>query len=853
MGYEEESGTALLATSCIYCGKPLRDPASTERGCGPSCANNWGVFDQSGPVNEAALQSALDGAPKQLAEAVEKKMPDARAALSVAIHVTGIAWEQQHSDWQHYIGSMMELAPALGYPGTARAFEKIFIEGQKYDEDGVAQGKAKPKGILVREEAPGQWSLALPYLSRAVFMDTRRALSSAGTRSGPPDWNHHFRSDRWPYILNALVSTLSGTLGILPTGEAFIVPNEPVAIPDPAPAPDGHVSQDTYQDKQVPAPEVKKGDRVVLKNGEEVIVKWISGGGDRIGVVPGDRPEQRGNYVFLGTTEVATVKAGAAEQQAVEEQTNRRLPASVQNREVPSNFFPYQTEGVLWLEQLGSGIVAFEQGLGKTPTALVAADAPVVVICPASLRVNWARECARWRPDLTVAVVGVGSVSGAKSAKSSSMTKEQESCDVVILSYEGLVKNLGALQARGVNTLIMDEAQALKELVLRNKKIDGVWKQIPSGPKRAVAAWELSQNARRRIPLTGTPMVNGRPYELWPLLHLVDPQEWRNQKSFWKQYCDYHQKYIGGGRSVWDKSGSMNLSELRDKIHGQYLLRKTKQELPLPEKWRQRKEITLEARSAKNYADAAQDFLHWVRSTRGKEASEKASKAEVITRLTALRRLAALGKVPGIVEEVVSFRESTGRPLVLMGHHREVLTSIESALRELGLSVGTVMGDDSPGKRQADIDRFQTGVPATAPADQREYHDVLVCSISAAGVGLTLTRAQDMYMIERVWRPFDSIQAEDRIHRIGQENKVTIVYFDAPGTIDEMLAEVMDRKMETAGFVIDRAALESVSEESVAMEVFDSMMESVPAKKRGGYKRNQSADEDLPNWADPQT
>jgi SWI/SNF-related matrix-associated actin-dependent regulator 1 of chromatin subfamily A len=864
MSYEREAGTQMLAVNCVYCHRPLRDPDSLERGCGPWCAKKWGVFKSTAEPDAEAVQRALDTMPEHMASVVRPKLDDPRKALSSAIHAAGAAWEQQSTDAYWYIGSAMELARALGYDGAAEGLRAVFIEGRKFDENGKEIGKARPLGVVISDRGD-RWEIELPYLSsKSVWHSTINALKSAGVVQEHSNWRLYFAPDRWLHVLNAIVPTLGGALGVMPSGEPFLVPKQPLPVPEDAAAPRGPAEDvatvDQEAEKAAREPLViDKGSVVTLRDGREMVVSWISNDKTRLGLVTPALAQwsldkygyiwtKRCEPIWVGTTEVATSRATAQEEKAVEVETRAPLPPTV-NREVPERMFPYQRESVMWLDQRGSGILALDMGLGKTACSLVAADTPIVVVCPASLRANWAREVSMWRPDLTTAVAGIRMAEDKiLSGKSATFSASQLQADVCILGYEGLAKNLDALQRRGVGTLIVDEAHYTKELVIKWKKdARGDWQSAPGGSARAVNVYKLALNARRRFFLTGTPMVNGRPYELWPLLHMVDSKKWNNQKSFWKYYCDYQLKSIRG-KSFPDYTGATNLSELREEIHGQYLLRKTKDELDLPEKWRQSKSVSLSADMAREYTAAAAEFLDWVRQRRGVEAARRASKSEVIVRLTALRRLAALGKVEALTQEILEHHGSTNRPLIVMAHHKEVIAALQMTLSESGLKVGTITGDDSPETKERNKTQFQDGLPLSAPPEQREYLDVLLCSITAAGVGLTLTRAQEMMMVERVWRPFDMIQAEDRIHRIGQRNRCTITYYDAPGTIDDRLRDVMAAKMAVA----ERLLATGDAADAQSLDFTDDLIDSIVGDLEDYQRNGRGSGRELPSWADPE-
>ncbi len=805
------------------------------------------MFTDTGAPDAAAYQAALDTAPPLMRESVESRggIADRRAALSAAIHAAGAAWERHQSDATHYIGSAMELATALGYAGTARALQRVFIEGWKFDEHGNPIEQGKPRGIVVKQAPPTRadepgWELMLPWLSKTVWRPTKAALKSAGviTFSDSDGWHDVFpENDRqWLLVLNAMVDTLGGTLGVLPNGETFTVPHEPV----PVPAPEGGASGAPDQvDIPLPpkSPEVNEGDRVELHDGRLMIVArtGVSSKGPWVGLMTEKAAKQSmnkfgylhfskymkaGEGCFVGAADVKAKAPTAAEQRAVEEESGERISAAVAARDLPEGLLAWQREGALWLGQKRSGVLAMEQGTGKTMTALAALVAPALIVVPASLRENWKRETMKWRPDLVV----------AKIEKAAEATPEALRATCVIIGYDGLSDDdvLYALSERRFKTLIVDEAHALKELLVYTGK-DGASYPAQS-PKRAASVYRLSQTIPHRFFLTGTPMVNGRPYELWPLLHLSAPSDWPDQNEYWYRYCDPQEVHIPGGDTRLNYNGRDNLPELRERIMGHYLWRCTKEVLGLPDKQREYISVGMSEDVGQEYRAAAREFLAWVRRHGGPEAAMRAARAEVIARLTALRRLAGIGKVPVTIERAERHLRDTGRPLIIMGHHEEALDSIEAALSTLGFRVGMITGKVTGKARQRAVDEFQSGLPANKPPEKRKYLDVLVCSITAAGVGLTLTRAQDMIIFERVWRPFDLVQAEDRIHRYGQENKVVITYLDAAGSIDDKLAALLAEKAETAGQVLDGTNLdEDAAQDRVVRDMFSQLTEGMQA------------------------
>lgn len=869
--YESEAGTVLLATNCLICGRPLRDPESLERGVGPYCAKKHGIFTSTGPLDETALGDALDTAPPDMAASVRQKLPDGRAALSMAIHAAGRAWETRDSAAAHYIGAAMEIATALGYRNTADTLRNIFIGGTEYDEEGNVKRRGKPRGIVVEDpgSGSGEWEIRLPFIEGPTWRSTKAAMKAAGVRTFKArdgSWHDVFKPGEreWLLVLNSLVDTLAGTLGVLPSGETFIVPRSPVSVPAPEGPAAGAPNREDLPPPP-PPPEVAQGDRIELHDGRVMVAArvGVNSKGPWVGLMTEkDAATSLARYGYLkfkqysagfcGLAEVKQKLSSASEQRAVEEETGTQLGAEVKRREIPADLQPWQKEGVLWLDEKQSGTLAFEQGVGKTPTALAALDAPALIIVPASLRENWRREANRWRPDLVV----------SKIEKASDATPEALAGTCVIVGYEALSSDtvFTGVMARKFRTMVVDEAQKLKELRVKHGQ-HGFF-ATRNSPKVAQNVYRLAQVIPRKIFLTGTPMVNGRPYELWPLLHMSDPAAWDDQEAFWWQYCDPREVRVPArtivdddGREVHLPSGTTlnvnghsNLAELRDRVNGHYLFRRTKAVLSLPEKRREYRSVGLSPEAGRQYRAAAEDFLAWVTRQGGPKAALRAARAEVISRLSALRRITAIGKAPTVIEAAHAFLGDTGRPLIIMGHHEEALTAIETALDHLGYRVGSITGQVTGRRREKMIDEFQTGLPANKPIERRKFLDVLVCSITAAGVGLTLTRAQDMFMAERVWRPFDLVQAEDRIHRYGQKNECVITYFDAAGTIDDKLSSLLAEKEKTAAEVIDGVDLdEEDAQEQILSDMFAGLTEHMVANSGEAVSATPLFD-----WIDPE-
>ena len=193
------------------------------------------------------------------------------------------------------------------------------------------------------------------------------------------------------------------------------------------------------------------------------------------------------------------------------------------------------------------------------------------------------------------------------------------------------------------------------------------------------------------------------------------------------------------------------------------------------------------------YRLAERDVVAWLRSLpldlRELDARVAATlRAKRLAQLTALKRLAAKGKLAAAAAWIEDFRAS-GEPLVVFAHHTEVQEELLARFPE----AGHLLGRDSPAAREETVRRFQDGTGS----------GLLVCSTLAAGHGITLTRASNVAFLELEWTPAQHDQAEDRCHRIGQRDAVTAWYLLAAGTIDEQIAELLHSKRRIVEAVTD--------------------------------------------------
>jgi SWI/SNF-related matrix-associated actin-dependent regulator of chromatin subfamily A-like protein 1 len=434
------------------------------------------------------------------------------------------------------------------------------------------------------------------------------------------------------------------------------------------------------------------------------------------------------------------------------------------------DYFGYQRAGIASAVVRPSLLIADEMGLGKTIQAIGAMNvlkpAKVLVICPASLKINWANEIKTWLviPENVYILT-------------SKHTQSMGSADgIFIANYDILVK-LSWLSSVKWDMVVADECHMAK-----NKKA-----------QRSKAFYDLCKKAERRIFLTGTPILN-RPVELHPIIEALG-----FPMKFWdytKRYCDAKSNGYG-----WDMSGSSNLEELNEKLRATVMIRRLKNDVlkDLPAKIRQvialpaddfSEQLKAESSAVKKQEQQRAMLRAALERSQGSSHSDAVDRLrnfEVasIQELTMLRKKTAVAKAPFVAQHVVEAIESGNSPVILFAHHKEVVKILADGLKKY--RVEKITGETEISERQAIVERFQAG-----------KLDVVIASIRAAGVGLTLTASSLVIFAEQDWTPGMMTQAEDRAHRIGQHNSVLIQVVVVDGSIDAKFAKTLLRKEKIA-------------------------------------------------------
>lgn len=439
-----------------------------------------------------------------------------------------------------------------------------------------------------------------------------------------------------------------------------------------------------------------------------------------------------------------------ASDDSVKQKINAALPDG-------QRLYPFQYAGVEFVDKAGGRVlISDEMGLGKSIEtlaylALHPEQRPAVLVVPAVVTGNWRREANAWIPKDQIQVLKTG-----KDEISPTAT-------VLIVTYDLLKKHLTAIQARQPKVVVGDECHLVKN--------------YKTGRAEAFIALAKTPSVVSMIGLSGTPIVN-RPIEFYTFLSLLRPEEFASWKKYAIRYCDGKYEQVTRNKTVFVAKGATNTGELNRRLRS-LMIRRTKDQVlkELPAKIRQITPVEMTVAEQRQYRTVA-----------------KTEHPNALAQITALRQEVGRIKVRAAIEWIEQYAE-TDTPLLVFAHHHDVLDALEQGCKNLNVTYGRIDGAVSQEQRTRLVDEFQAG-----------KRNVMLLSTKAAGVGITLTRASNVLVVERSWTPGDEVQAEDRCHRIGQAQSVTIRYLTIEDTIDVDMAELIDSKRAVLAAVLDGTA-----------------------------------------------
>lgn len=460
---------------------------------------------------------------------------------------------------------------------------------------------------------------------------------------------------------------------------------------------------------------------------------------------------------------------------------SRMVDAEVEVAGLQGELLPYQRAGVAYAARAKQTFIADEMGLGKTLQAMATLEVaavsapcfPAVVVCPATLVLNWQAEYRRWLPHRTVKVV-------------TDRKEFPSDYDVVVVGYSNISK--WEKQLLNHKSYVFDESHYCKTPTAQRTK--SAVKIARSAPKSGIV-----------LCLTGTPVTN-RPAEYASQLNILGKlDKFGGEWGFYRRYCGAFKDKWG----QWHLDGHSNLDELNDRLRSTCYIRRTKEQVlsELPPVIHDPVLVDGTAAGMKEYAKAEKDIVDYLVQRAKEIAAElglnpksaavvakiKAESNQHLVRLSVLRRLAAKAKMP-VIKEWVESRVAEGRKVVIAAHHRDVVDELALAFGNLRIQGGMDINDVEEQKR-----KFMTMSCEEAP--------VIVLSIQAAKTGHNLQVAQDVLFVELPWTPADVDQTYSRCHRLGQKSSVTATYLLCSGTIDEEIYSLIERKRNVVNQAVD--------------------------------------------------
>ena len=411
----------------------------------------------------------------------------------------------------------------------------------------------------------------------------------------------------------------------------------------------------------------------------------------------------------------------------------------------------HQKEAIEKLAGSRRFILADDMGLGKTTCTIIAAletgSKKILIICPASLKINWQREIENYS-DRPVFI--------------SEGKKFSTESDFVIVNYD-ILKNFhdtkekdnSLLNQSNFDLVILDEAHMISNPQAQRTKIIN----------------HFVKNIKRVWLLTGTPMTS-RPMNYYNLLNIIESPVAQNWMAYAIRYCQGYQ-FMAGRRKVWNVTGASNLEELRDRTSKQILRRLKEDVLDLPDKIISPVYLRLKS---KEYEELMGEYYDWF----DKNPDEASSLNVQFSKLMKVRKVISNEKTKQTIEIVENIIEQ-GKKVIVFTNFTESLQTIYKHFEKQAVYLD---GSCSKPHRQKAVDEFQ----------DNEKIKVFVGNIKAAGVGLTLTSAEVVIMNDLSFVPAEHSQAEDRAYRYGQKNNVLVYYPLYENTIEGAIYDILNRK-----------------------------------------------------------
>lgn len=508
----------------------------------------------------------------------------------------------------------------------------------------------------------------------------------------------------------------------------------------------------------------------------------------------------------------------------VEKKINPALSLrEVESADGDEDLFPHQRAGVNFLKTARRALLADEPGLGKTAQAIRALKAieedgdpvwPALIVCPNTLKKNWQREFKIWYPDVkTIVIKGTAAKRRKLFDQVSSDLEAGDSKIAVIINWESL-RSHSRLERFGSISLIrcvdcggtdpkVSENRCevhigeLNEIDFNSVIADEIHRSKDPKSKQTRALWAATKDADIRFALTGTPIANNV-VDLWSILHWLSPEDWPSKTKWIDFYIDTMLNAFGGMMVIGVKPHRQDEFYKALNPRMRRMLKKTV--LPwLPEVINDRRDVEMSAKQRKAYEDMRDHMIAEL------ESGDILTAPSILTQTTRLLQFASshaeivLDESTG--EQKVTLSDPSCKVDALMDDikngdfgddsvavcavSRQLIYLLSSAMTKAGIPHGLITGAQTEDERQWAIEDFQAG--------RLKW---ILFTAQAGGVGVTLTAARRLIMLQRPWSLVDYKQALDRVHRIGSEIHDSIIITDyvTEDTIEDRVIEVLGAK-----------------------------------------------------------
>jgi len=478
------------------------------------------------------------------------------------------------------------------------------------------------------------------------------------------------------------------------------------------------------------------------------------------------------------------------------------------------DLFPHQRAGVQFLKTARRALLADEPGLGKTAQAIRALKAiqdsgeevfPALIVCPNTLKKNWAREFSRWWPGVKTQVI--------KGTSTQRKKQFESGADVYIINWESLrshsrlsgygsialvhCKACGGLNEAITETRCEVHPRELNAIDFKAVVADEIHRSKDPKSKQSRALWSATGDAEIRFALTGTPIANNV-VDLWSILHWLSPKDWPSKTKWIDRMIDIMLNAFGGMMVIGVKP--MMQDEFYKSVNPVMRRMLKKVVLPhLPPVMNERRDVEMSPKQRKAYEQMRDTMIAEL------ESGDALTAPSILTQTTRLLQFASSyadmvvdessGELKTILTEPsckvdslmddISNGDFGDDSVAVCAVSRQLIEILSAAMTKAKIPHGLITGAQNEDERQKAVDDFQEGRVKW-----------ILFTAQAGGVGITLTTARRLVMLQRPWSLVDHKQALDRVHRIGSEihDSILIMDYVTEGTIEERVLQVLETK-----------------------------------------------------------